>query len=448
MKKKLLIILTILINLYIPTVTYSDNIKFSGNYYARGSYYEKLIFFKEKKIRKYNNFDHKFDIKTKFIVDNYTFMTLIMEMHDETWSEPTISKTNNQINNNIKSDFETEVDSLELDLDDDNIQIKNIWLTHKLITGTNIDIGLMALGSNWGTNFGNESKDVYQLRLTQNILIGSIMTYIQKDEEYGDVGLEDEDNTKYGCGAILNFGKIHIMPHLSFTNNGYNKNYDTTIFPYTDKYDSIFEFDFAVTCKLINIDFESEFIYIDGKGNKNKAVKDYNVLGLYINIYKTIDQISIYKFDQLIIGGLLAYGSVDKNANVAFNFGDDMDSMLILGDEIEFGGKEAIGGMSLAKIYINNAITDRIYVRGALAYLYSNYPSYKYENIDKQNYKDASAFEIDLIGEYKITNNLIYYIGFAYADIELHTYEIEKNNIIEGSNNTNIRAFHKIALSF
>ncbi|MGI6386319.1 MAG: hypothetical protein ACOX2W_04160, partial [Desulfomonilia bacterium] len=162
--------------------------------------------------------------------------------------------------------------------------------------------------------------------------------------------------------------------------------------------------------------------------------EDWETLGLYLNVWKALDAMTP--------GFVFAYGSYDDGiakdiraagpagafltnflGSAAFDFEDDFNSTIILGDEYCWGGPgDDIQGMTLFKLYVNDIKTgiDPLTLSGYAAYVMSNQKGLIPYGTDwvRNPYKDATAWEVALGAAYKITDNLTYSVYGAYADID------------------------------
>jgi len=206
------------------------------------------------------------------------------------------------------------------------------------------------------------------------------------------------------------------------------------------------------------VSFESEFNYNDYKLEAGDGAidEDWYTWGAYLNVWKALDSMTV--------GATFAYGSFGKSQykdftgiiaaaqddidinipgaiaaglmtpeegaaaitklkgaqalakgirdSTAFDFEDDFNSTVILGDEYCWGGNgDDLQGMTLLKLYVNDIKTgiDPLTLYTYAAYVMSN---------QKDNaYEDATAWELSLGAAYKITDNLTYSVYGAYADI-------------------------------
>jgi hypothetical protein len=100
------------------------------------------------------------------------------------------------------------------------------------------------------------------------------------------------------------------------------------------------------------------------------------------------------------------------NYLTSFDFEDDFNSTVILGDEYGWGGGDDLRGMTMVKLYVDDIKT------GMDPLTISTYAAYVMSNEDDTDFEDATAWEIGLGAAYKITDNLVYSVYGAYADID------------------------------
>ena len=190
----------------------------------------------------------------------------------------------------------------------------------------------------------------------------------------------------------------------------------------------------ALNGDLGAVSFESEINYkmYNVEVSALNVDEDFSTLGLYLKVWKALDAMTP--------GIVLAYGSYDTalgdavydaalTANpydelvlaalagkAAFDFEDDFDSTIILGDEYGWGGGDDLAGASLIKIYVDDIATgmDPLSLNFYAAYVMSNQEK---TDLAANAYEDATAWEAALGADYKITDNLKYSVYGAYADI-------------------------------
>ncbi len=204
--------------------------------------------------------------------------------------------------------------------------------------------------------------------------------------------------------------------------------------------------------EVAGLGFEAEVDYKDHKCDWEdaatvpighpKAPDDFALYGFYLNAWKQLDMAKV--------GAILAYGSYDADAmwgaGQAFDFEDDFDSTIILGDDYCLGGSgDDLQGMSLIKLYANIAATDKITVSPSAAYIISNHEKSTKYGDTTETLEEATAYEFDLEGSYKITDNLSYTIGGAYAKVDLA--KVATSGVIDDPDEAYL-LFHKLNFNF
>ncbi|MGA1861324.1 hypothetical protein OWM07_00350 [Deferribacter thermophilus] len=408
--KKLLVILALLA---FAATSFAVELKLSGDFYVRGSYISIDTDETNGVDEKYSYYDQDMNLWAKLVVDENTWVTTRFAIHDENW----------------KDDSEDEAD--------DDFTAERVWMTHKFSTGTTLDAGLMT-GAGWGTAFGNDTGGKYRIKFTQALPYGSLVAFVQKNTEKGAElkykDAEKDDSDTYGLGANIKAGDFKIMPLVTYMNNS-AKYLDNG----TDA-QKTWRADVAFTGKVGMVGFEGEFSYVTMNDDDNSSL-DFDVYGVYLNGYAMVDKVKV--------GAIVAYGSYDKDAKKGYDFEDDFDSTLVLGDWLQLGDDYAYGygtkgesdlvGMTLLQLYAKTNVTDKLSVNASLSYVFSNQEDNEYE--------DVKAYEVDLGASYAITKNLTYSLAFGYAQVK----DIIENNGLTDEDKFDlkaIRAYHKIALTF
>jgi len=342
--------------------------------------------------------------------------------------------------------------------EDDDIQIERAYLSHKFGDKLILDVGLMD-GTQFGTTFADDKQAKWRVKATAFTPVGVIGAVLEKNKDRGafstgdDVpdNFEGEDSDAYGLFAVTKAGSVYIKPLLWYVRNQHifmDKTADLSalgaVIPdprLTDDADlealledvdlNLFNPVLAFNGDLGALSFEAEFNYKmwEIEGGTGNVDEDWDTYGIYVNIWKALDAMTP--------GFVAAYGSYDEDlidaanaalaagnyqafitlngvaANAAFDFEDDFNSTVILGDEYCWGGPgDDLQGMTLLKLYVNDIKT------GMDPLTLSAYAAYVMSNQDDTLYEDATAWELGLGTAYKITDNLVYSIYGAYADID------------------------------
>lgn len=337
--------------------------------------------------------------------------------------------------------------------DDDGIQIERAFLTHKFDNGLMLDVGLMD-GTAWGTTFADDTQAQWRVKLMGMTKVGMLGAVLEKNIEDGAFGLdqdadwsEGEDRDSYGLFAISKVGDVYIKPLLWYVDAN-------DAFPGSGEGMTIFNPVLAFDGELAGLSFEAEFNYKMYSFESSVIDEDWETLGIYLNFWKALDSMTP--------GIVLAYGSQDNsmakkvnegktvlqtllagaelgdptaqarleafggeeaaegvldlydkiNYLTSFDFEDDFNSTVILGDEYGWGGGDDLRGMTMVKLYVDDIKT------GMDPLTISTYAAYVMSNEDDTDFEDATAWEIGLGAAYKITDNLVYSVYGAYADID------------------------------
>ena len=337
--------------------------------------------------------------------------------------------------------------------DDDNIQIERAFLSHKFGDKLTLDVGLMD-GTQWGTTFADDKQPQWRVKFVGQTPVGVLGLVLEKNRDWGgasfgrddyDDTIEGEDYDSYGLFMITKVGSIYIKPLLWYANRDdiFNGSFaDLSGFGGPAAYDlgaalggsnsklTLFNPQLAFNGDLGGLSFEAEINYkmynLEVAGVTPIGAldfdEDFETLGLYLNVWKALDAmtpgfVAAYgSFDDGLAEDIAAAGAAGAflnsfRASAAFDFEDDFNSTVILGDEYAGGGVDDLGGMTLLKLYVNDIKT------GIDPLTLSAYAAYVMSNQEDNAYEDATAWELGLGSAYKITDNLTYSVYGAYADI-------------------------------
>lgn len=375
-----------------------SQIDFTGSYYVRGSYFSNDDVSQKSGFDAYSNYDHELDLRIKFNISDTTFVYTRWEAADYTWPGPKTSSKD------VTDDTGAEIGSVDVTSRDSDLEVQRAYGSHTFGTQTQLDLGLMT-GDSWATAFGEASGGVTKIQVKQPTeTAGTWIFYVQKNAEFGsdEKKSEEHDGDEYALGWVYKAGDHNILPFLRYRIDGSNtQGAGTADDPtFNGDTDSDIRFDLGVDGSFAgNFGYEAEFIY-DSFNFKN--TKDYSVWGLYGDLF--------YNFNAGKLGGYFAYGSVDKDTNQGFNFGDDFDGhgSELLGNTFGFGGEDAMWGATAFGIYGSYNATDALSFWAQI--------SYAVLNDNMPNEKDsATDFSANMV--YKITDAVKYKIGGGYASI-------------------------------
>jgi len=311
--------------------------------------------------------------------------------------------------------------------DDDNIQIERAFLTHKFSDAFTLDVGLMN-GTQWGTTFADDNQPQWRVKGTATTKVGVLGFVLEKNFENGaltqDADGEGEDRDSYGLFGVTKAGSVYIKPLLWYVRS----NDALAGTPLGDVDLTLFNPVLAFNGDLGGLSFEAELNYKmwNIEGGIADVDEDWDTFGIYLNLWKAMDKMTpgiilaygSYDdalFDAAVGAGSLAeaqtYGAFMSRA--VFDFDDDFDSSIILGDEYCWGGNgNDLQGMTMIKLYVND-------IKTPIAPLtLFGYAEYVMSNQKDTDYEDATAYELALGANYKITDNLTYSVYGAFADID------------------------------
>lgn len=375
-----------------------------------------------------------------------TSLNMKISITDTNWGEVRAGETTNDLGTNYREP-------------DDNIAIERAFITHKFGDKFTLDVGLMD-GTQWGTKFADDKTGRWRVKGTAVTPVGVVGALVEKIAENGAVGenaaWENDDSDNYALFAVTKVGSVYIRPLFFYVDT------DHVIPGDGDNFFRRMYYSLAFDGELGPVSFESEFNYNDYKLEAADIAaalglagidEDWSTWGAYFNVWKALDSMTI--------GATFAYGSYDKSqyrkftglsdslqpniallrgipadlitpdqaaqlaqlervqelatgirASTVFDFEDDFNSTVILGDEFCWGGDgDDLQGMTLFKLYVNDIKT------GIDPLTLSAYAAYVMSNQEDNAYEDATAWEFGIGAAYRITDNLYYTPYFSYADI-------------------------------
>jgi hypothetical protein len=403
MKKFLVALLAVLM---VSSVAYAASIDVDGSYYFRGRYFSNPLVDLDDDYDAYTNYDHELDLWGQINVDDTTFVRFRMEIADENW--PGDQDNGDGTQESAASG-------------DDNLELQRLWGGHTFGTGTKLEFGAMS-GGTWATSFGEAGGERYRLKVTQPLPIGTLLAIVEKDYENGSSTEDSEKNDKdaYFLGLVTKAGALNIKPLLGYVLDGHVDLAD-------DSYNTTTLFQLGLDGMFGIIGFESEFQYSSlsyDEGTSPGGEDSATLFGIYADVYAKLDAVKP--------GLFVAYGSVDDDAGLQFNFGDDFDGhgAEMIGNEFSFGGVDAIGGATYFGVYCDFAASDALSFYGQIGYAKGNTDS---------SIEDDTATDVSLRGSYKITDALTYTIGAGYATIDRDAGD---------DPDPGYKLYHKMAIAF
>ncbi|MCU0575335.1 MAG: hypothetical protein MUD15_00740, partial [Desulfobacterota bacterium] len=399
----------------------------SGEFSAEGLYWDNYALLSDDTVT--NSFYRGYVSLFPKISVGDTSIIMKVNMRDETWGDKAAYGTDDP-------DVWSYKYSTSSTAANDNINIERAYLSHKFATDTTLDVGLMS-GGWWATKFGDRQEPRYRVKVVQKTKVGVIGALVEKDAELGSPTVEDSEKDDYDSYAVFGVtkaGTVFIKPLIFYVDR-------SSSVPLADK-EGIQNLYITVGLDgtLGPLGFEGEFSYRDTKFKDLSALApipnpanplqplfaladDATTYGAYMDLWMPMD------FGRP--GIVLTYCSWDEEGGpVGSGYGldnrTDFESNVILGDEIGFGsapwqGAEDLLGMTMVKPYINNVkLMDKLTCDASFAYIMSNQDAYTATlagAVGPNRFEDATAWEIDLGVNYRISDNLTYMVDAGYASI-------------------------------
>jgi hypothetical protein len=358
----------------------------------------------------YMDYDMEFDGTLKIRPTDQSLIYLNWEIQDKGFG-PTPQNSSNAV------------------ADDDNIYIKRAYGSYDFGQGTSLDFGLMTGGA-WGTAFSDNADGAYRVKVAHKTDVGLFIGLVQKDVEVGPAATgayeaEKDDSDEYALAMVTKLGDITIMPLIQFVQLGHpeaDEEIDTEVIAVV----------LAATGSFGAIGFEAEGVYKDYSYDLDAdAAEDYSVYGLYGNVWTTMDALKV--------GGMLAYGSYDKDGGSAgtgagFGMGFDFGPGYWVMDWESFGSSDngEYFACTMIAAYANFSASDALSFYGALEYIMSNEEDTVWE--------DATGTILSASMSYKLADNVTYSVGGAYGQYKADEFPEDPDAFA--------RAFHKIQIDF
>jgi len=378
---------------------YAMDLTYTGEYFVRGNYEDNLSSVNDDSDRgSHMYYDHEFVLEPTFTVSDATNIRAKLKFNDVTWDEA-----------NRGSEDPKEASQ--------NIMIDRLFGTHTFGTGTQFQGGLMTAGE-WAYKFGDSSTGAYRARINQPLGDSTLIFILQKDKEGTVSGgfpvegenTESKDKDEYLLGWVGKVGNIDILPLIGYITDG-STNTDAG----SSDTNTTMVIDLGAGGEHGMIGWEAEIKYLslnfDGTDAATGGNTDgFSVYGAYAGAW--------FNLGAVTPGIKLAYGSYDEEDG-SFAYGGEYDSggMMIMGENVGFGPgntdptDETVAGATTITVYADFAANESLSFFAGLAYLMSN-------SSDDGPWKDASAYELDVKGTYKITDNVSYNIDMGYASVD------------------------------
>lgn len=409
-----------LVALFVATSAYAVDFETSGMYEAVGTWISNPTGLQSGNegdpTVDYGYYDHELDMTTRIVVDDATKVIVNYEIRDESWITGNTDGTKQDGSSGL----------------DDNIEFKRVFGSHTFAsTGTSVDVGLMT-GGTWAYDWADNANGRYRVKVTQATPIGPVIGILEKNAELGSInpGVEDaekDDYDAYALASVFKAGPVNIKPLLYYLDNSAAiQDRDT---------DGVQTFlvDLGIDGSYENWGFENEWQWRTVDSDLEGGTEP-SYWGVFLNAWFLAGPAKIY--------GHFAYGSEDEGAYMGF--GDDYEPLHYLGYQTGFGGSRAndleIANSFVYLLGINYAATDDLSFSAAAAYLDSDAGD---DTGGDGFWKDASAWEFDLGMAYKISDAVVYDVGFGYADIDL-----EERYAGQSDPDGAWRLYHRLKISF
>jgi hypothetical protein len=393
---------------------FAADITFSGAYEVSGKYLDNVEGSEDSDYTQ-RFYEHDFDLWLNAQVDKDTFFKAKFEFLDGTWEGSPASD----------GDY----------ADQTQFSVQRAWMGHNF-GSVLLEVGLMN-GGGWSYNFGNNVEGKYRIKATIPVTVGKVIAFVQKSSESNNIGdyedKEKDDGDLYALGYTGKFSGITVAPLFTYANNSQKvKGHEASAASYSldpatglvvmapataaeagdNDGETVISFDLAVGGDLGAVGFEFEFDY-DDVSTDVTAAEDYSTYGIYGNIYTKVAGAKL--------GFITAYSSFDEDAGKAYDMADDFDDdlLFVLGDEgylanaLGISGYSGLAGVWVNGIYASYDVNAKINITGGAFYAMST--------LSDTAYEDASAYEIDVMASYAITDAMSYSVKLGYADIDTDT---------------------------
>jgi hypothetical protein len=372
--RKLLVVLMVVA---FASTAFAVDVKLSGGFEVKGIFMENAGFNALAEDSDGNDswWEQDGNVQAVFNLGKGTKFTVRGDFRDGTWGTPEmVAKTAHN--------------------GEEGFTVQRAFLQHVFENGLDLRAGLMATGG-WGTAFRNNVEGNYRVRLGVPVANGVLTFQTTKQAEFAQEyeDSEKDDADQYGVDYVGKAGALTYGANLTYTVNGRaNQDFVKGNSDSDDTLDLtlLFSGDFG------QFGFESEFAYVDVQRDTAGA-EDYDLFGAYVNGYG--------KFGKTTAGLAFVYGSVDKDTQEAFQYGDDFDTTFIVDELGGVTGGDDLQGFTTFKLYADYAHTDALTLGAAFAYAFSNYDDAR---------EDIKLYELDVYASYDLTEYLNYTVKAAY----------------------------------
>jgi len=324
-------------------------------------------------------------------------------------------------------------------------EFKRVFGSQIFPTGTIVDAGLMTGGA-FGTSFADTADGYWRIRVMQKTAIGYVGAILQKVYEEGSrlpeiKDAEKDDGDTYYLFGDFTFGNHKVMPLLIYSDKS---NYpDKDLRDRGDQGLKVIALNLALAGNFGSLGYETEAVYADYDQDWNfpgiTEGRTFSLSGAYLNLWTLVRSIKI--------GGQIAYDSWDNDSGWGFGFGEDYTPIMFGADwtgiGTSFKGLSEYSAVTLTNFYVEYLLTEplRLLVNGTFWRSNSDAGTTGINGNDK--WKDATGYEIDLGGVYKISANVTYDILAAYGRINF-----DKESAGFNDADPFYRLFHRLTIQF
>lgn len=408
MKKCWLVLLSLGLIVAFSTSVFAVDVKFSGTFEVGGMYLDKTSFRDGVADEGPSSalYFQKLRVKTDLIVAPGLTLVTRFDAMERAWGA-------------TRSAPGTALDTQSAGTRAENENIAFDWAYVNYVSNIGIwDIGFQS-NSTWGTVFGNSNTFAPKIKWSLPIGPWTVAAQIVKSKEGSRTAINpssqsDADSDmlylhfiykwKTGSGGVLYIGSKDASN--SGATPGY-KSKNHRLNPY-------------FKAKLGPVDLQGEFTYLWGKA------QEFEDFGQDIDVSSMtgfLDATATFK--AVYVGATFSYvsgddpGTTDKIEGGSLNGGNDWNPCVILwnfdranwiGATTGYSGSSLGTAMANAFFYqlrVGAMPIDKLDIMASISYAYADQKPTGYES-------DKYGWEVDLVGTYKITNNLSYMLGAGY----------------------------------
>jgi hypothetical protein len=407
--------LTALVVLLAAGGAWAVDIETTGSYYVRGKFTENHNLATDSNaVQNPMTYDHDLVLNVSFVQSETTKVVTKIAVRDETWLTSGTAGTEQ---------------SAGAGNDDDNIKFERVWLHHVFPTNTVLDAGLMP-GGTWAYTYADLETNNYRVKVTQPLSENAILVGLveKSNERSGGTTAKDaekDDKDGYALAGIFKFGNFSVKPLWQHVIDGGT----TTLASDEDEaVVDVFILGVDGSFGMIGFQAEADFASVDYATGTDPSGSGY-----YLDVWANMDMFKI--------GGAVAIDNYDEDTGFTFGMGEDWAPLMILTDDVYFGGggslKSGPNACTLFLVYGDVNFSDKMSMNAALGFFSSNQ-----DKVATSQWYKASATEFNLGFAYNITDALTYSIGYGYATV---TYD----DAYSADDPENLQTlYHKIKLSF